>query len=287
MCEAHGLKTNARRQDPTQSLTIQDRFEGEAYRRFRELKGKIRREIEKEDGFGLKTNRGRFDFPRDSEKVSAFMDWLREQQQEGVLGVQRGVPVQRAAEQAWTRTYIERAYQQGVGHAARNMRGQGVTVDQRWVDAAFNREMHADRVGIAYTRAYQQLQGITEAMDQAISRELASGIAQGLNPRDIARNLNNRVDSIGIARARTMARTEVVHAHAEASLNAYEEAGIEGVETVAEWSTAGDDLVCPICEDLEGTTIPLNDAHGIIPIHPNCRCAWLPKVVNGTGIELR
>lgn len=284
----HGLHVHAdNRTDPTQTTTLRNRFEGEAYRRFRRLKGRIRKQIEEEDGFGLRTNRGRFEFERDEEKVSAFMEWLREAQREEILTVEQGTPVNRAGRKAWTQTYIETAYQSGIAQAGKKMRGAGVEVADRWVDSAFNRPIHADRVGLAYTRAYQELEGITEAMDQQISRELAQGIAEGRNPRDIARALNNRVDKIGVTRARTLARTEVIATHAEASLNAYEEAGVEGVDAQAEFSTAGDARVCPECESLEGTTRSINEARGVIPVHPNCRCAWIPKINNPEGIELR
>jgi hypothetical protein len=40
--------------------------------------------------------------------------------------------------------------------------------------------------------------------------------------------------------------------------------------------TAGDDRVCPICEDLEGITYTVEEASSVIPAHPNCRCAFVP-----------
>ena len=286
-CCGHLHANAVLRTDPTRTTTLRKQFEAEFYKRFRRLKGRIRREIEKEDGFGLKTNRGRFDFPRSDQKVAGFMAWLREAQREELIGVSEGVPIDRAAQQVWASSYIESAYRRGVNQSASRMRSAGAVVDDRWVDTAFNRPIHADRLGLAFMRAYNELEGITEAMDQQISRALAQGLADGLSPRDIARNLNNRVDKIGITRARTLARTEVVSAHAEASLNSYEEAGIEGVEVEAEFSTADDDLVCPECDALQGRTFTMDEARGMIPVHPNCRCTFIPKITNGTGIELR
>ena len=41
--------------------------------------------------------------------------------------------------------------------------------------------------------------------------------------------------------------------------------------------TAGDDKVCPICEDLsEGGPYTINRARALIPAHPKCRCAFVP-----------
>lgn len=45
--------------------------------------------------------------------------------------------------------------------------------------------------------------------------------------------------------------------------------------------TAGDDLVCPDCEDLEsGGPYSIDEARSLIPAHPWCRCAFVP-----TGAE--
>lgn len=288
----NSLKVNAAfRVDPTRTKTIRAKYSAEMNNRFRELKGKIRKQLIELDGFGLKTNKGRFEFDRSSEKVGSFMDWLREQADMGILGVSRGTPIARAAESSWQNTYIQGAYKAGVIQSASQLRKGGATVDQRWVDGAFMRPIHADRVGIAYTRAFTDLQGITAEMDKQISRELARGLAEGEGPPAIARRINDRVDKVGMSRAKLLAQTETINAHAEASLNSYQEAGVEGVEVLAELATAGDGDVCDDCLSLEmqveadgGWT--LDQARGVIPVHPRCRCAWLPKVVNGTGIVL-
>lgn len=41
--------------------------------------------------------------------------------------------------------------------------------------------------------------------------------------------------------------------------------------------TAGDDKVCPVCEDIaENGPYTVNEARSLIPAHPNCRCAFIP-----------
>lgn len=280
----------ALRTDPTRTTTLRKQFEAEFYKRFRRLKGRIRREIDKEDGFGLKTNRGRFDFPRSDQKVAGFMEWLRDAQQQELIGVSRGVPIDRAARQAWTSTYIDTAYQRGVQQAGARMRAEGAQVAPEWVERAFTRPIHADRMGLAFIRTYSELEGITDAMDQQISRVLAQTLADGRSgptaAKELAQIINGRVDKVGLTRARMLARTEVISAHAEAGLNSYEEAGIEGVEVEAEWLTAAD--ACPLCVDAASAgPYTIQEARGMIPLHPNCRCSFAPRIVNGTGIELR
>jgi len=48
---------------------------------------------------------------------------------------------------------------------------------------------------------------------------------------------------------------------------------------MAEWQTAGDERVCPLCEPLDGTVMTIEEARGLIPRHPNCRCMWVPANV--------
>ncbi len=302
-----------RRVDPTQTGAIRARFVADMRKRFRAIKDVIWEAIVEQDVLGagiapsgkqkltalefLKTwgrnvigdqapGPNAFAFSRSADRIAAFMEWLRMENAMNILQVSVGTPVRNAAAASWMNVYIDTAYRKGVRDAGAKMKVGGARISSGWVGNALNRPIHADRVGLIYTRVFSELKGITEAMEQKISRVLAQGMAEGMNPRLIANNLVSEVDKITNTRAEVLARTEVISAHAEASLNAYEEAGIEGVEVEAEWSTAGDDRVCPECEDYEGKTFAMNEARNLIPLHPNCRCAWIPLVVNGTGITL-
>lgn len=275
------------RQDPTRTTLIRRRYEADLVRRFQRVRKAIRETVQAEDGFGLKAN-SRFDFPRSADKIDAFMRWLEDMERQDILEVSRGMPISTAASTSWQNVYINSAYQKGIAQAAGLMRSQGAEIEQRWIDAGFLRPIHADRIGIIYTRAYNELEGITDAMDQQISRVLAQGLAEGRSPKSIADDLVDRVDKIGITRARMMARTEIIGAHAEATLNSYEEAGVEGVDLLEEFATAGDAQVCPKCRELAAAgPYTLGEARGLIPAHPRCRCAWLPIVKDASGIVLR
>ena len=282
--------------DPTKTTTVRRQFLAEVTRRFRELSRRIREVIVEQDGFGLtnpdpnviplRANRGQFEFIRSSEKIEAFLRWLQAAQASAILEIIPGRPITRSGQVAWADKYIETAYQRGIADAGRKLRGAGVIVDDGWIRNAFNRPIHADRLGLIFTRVFNELKGITEAMDQRISRTLAIGIGEGLGAQAIARELADEVSKIGITRAKVLARTEVIAAHAEATLNSFEEAGVDGVEVESEFATAGDSKVCPQCQGLEGRRFTLSEARGIIPVHPNCRCAWLPVVKEGSGIVL-
>lgn len=85
------------------------------------------------------------------------------------------------------------------------------------------------------------------------------------------------IDSVGEifgeARAGRIAVTETTRLYAEGNRIAYAEVGIKQVE----WHTVRDDIVCPVCEPLDGFVMDLGDEEEVPPAHVNCRC-WLAPV---------
>ena len=92
-------------------------------------------------------------------------------------------------------------------------------------------------------------------------------------------------------RARRIATTEVTKLYAEGNQAAWKESGVVGENR---WMTAQDELVCPICEPLDGMAVPLGDngftseagGMGITgpPAHINCRC-WLQPIVDEESVR--
>jgi len=230
-------------------------------------------EITPEEAVATITAR-QYAFMRSGEKVDAFMAWLSEMEKEQILEVTYRFGGIRGVEEAWTDTYIQSAYQKGIISSRQRMRAKGIDIPMfeesvGSLAGLFNTPFFADRVGLLFTRTFNELKGVTNAMDQQISRVLAQGMAEGKHPLEIARMLNNRVDKIGITRARMIARTEIIRAHHLASINEYRNAGIIGVEVLAEWMTAGTG-VCELCAPLEGKIFSLDTIENMIPAHPNC-----------------
>ena len=279
--------------DPTRTLSLRRSFEADVKRRFNKLKRAIIQAVAMDDIFGLKSRSPvtlnqdlgprQFEFMRSDAKVKAFMDWLKEMERKHILTTTTGFGV--VGEQLWTNTYIQSSYQRGMSRARQELKRMGYDVPEAQgfipggqdpVVAAFNAPFHADRVALAYTRTFSELQGITAVMDQQISRVLAQGLAEGISPYQIARNIVDRVDKIGVTRARMLARTEVVSAHHQATINEYEQWGVKGVHVMAEWLTAGFG-VCPVCLSLAAKSpYTLQEIRGLIPVHPNCRCTTIP-----------
>jgi SPP1 gp7 family putative phage head morphogenesis protein len=264
------------RGDPTRTLTLRKRYESEIYKRFRRLKGDIRTSIVTNDCFALKqpvTNAPlgsrQFAFERDSAKVVLFLEWLQKQVDNNILEVYYGNQLGSSIEEAWMNMYIRTSYEKGIGRGQQEMLSAGYTIPATVSSAtAMQMPFHIDRVGLLYTRNFTGLKGITDEMSKQIAEILAEGMATGEGPLELARRINNRVDKIGLTRAKTLARTEMIRSHSDAMLLEFENWGVAGVSVLAEWITAGDARVCPLCKPKQGKIYSLEQAAGMIPFHP-------------------
>jgi len=250
--------------------------------------------------------RAQFDFPTSAEKVGAFMDWLSKQQDEGILEVLTMPRVGASLGDPWTNMYVKDTYGRGVARARYDLTGSGYPVPTLEASgglvASMSTPFHMDRLGVLYTRAFDGLKGITSAMDMQISHVLAQGLADGDNPIRLARKMSHVIsgmgDDLGVKdtlgrfipaerRARMLARTEVIRAHAQAQLQEFKNWGVAGVNVMAEWVTAGFN-VCPLCLDLASKgPYTIEQAMGMIPAHPHCRCAWRPEPVENKEVKLQ
>lgn len=273
------------RRDPARLTGLRRQILAEINRRYAKLQREIRELIITEDAFGLKPRNlslnTRWQFLTNPNKLKAFQEWLTGKINEGVLGTtQTG--------ESWIGKYITSAYKKGVMNsffAARKklaaVKGddfiQGASSE--FLRGSFGGPVALEKVQLLATRSYEQLKGVTQQMSSSMSRVLAQGVADGKNPYALVNELSKET-GISKARAARVGRTEIMHAHSEGQLDSYEKLGVEELGVLAEWSTAGDDRVCPICKPLEGGIFTIEEARGLIPRHPNCRCTWIPANVS-------
>jgi SPP1 gp7 family putative phage head morphogenesis protein len=291
--------------------------------RFDALTVMIKKVIVDMDVFGLGVvdyasppleNPGRraFAFPRVDQKVNAFMEWLRQQEERGLLETAYFHRIGPSVEEAWTNLYIYDSYKRGVIRARQELKKSGYnipTVDESGgIDAILGTPFHIDRVGLIFTRAFEQLRGITSQMDTVISSVLGQGMADGDSAAVLARKLIAVINGSGLGelgleisyinprtgrlvsywmpakqRAQILARTEIIRAHHMANIQEYKNWAAEGVTVIAEWGTAGDARVCEYCAGLDGKRFSLKEIEHMIPVHPQCRCIAIPIEVDKKG----
>ena len=230
----------------------------------------------------------RWRFLTDQAKVVEFRTWLETQVQADIIG---GIQA-RQVEEAWWKAYVEQGYRKGGARAFDDariaLRAAASGSEQlafyhgtreQFLRTAFGRPASIEKVKLLTGRVYTELKGVTDSMGQQLTRTLADGFVRGESPRTIGRNINRDVTKITRTRATTIARTEVIRAHAEGQLDSLEEMGMDEVGVMVEWSTTGDAHVCKLCAPMQGVVFKVAEARGMIPRHPNCRCAHIPANV--------
>jgi very-short-patch-repair endonuclease/endogenous inhibitor of DNA gyrase (YacG/DUF329 family) len=243
-----------------------------------------------------------FDFPTTQAKKEAFLKWLKKQEDLDILETMRIPQFGQATEAAWTDVFVKDSYQRGVQRARYEMGKAGYPVPAiggtEGIVASMSTPFHIERVGVAYSRAFDQLRGITSAMDMQISHVLAQGLADGDNPIPLAKKLLAVIDGQGLGdlgitdslgrfipaerRARMLARTEIIRAHALGTLAEAEQWGVAGVTAEVEFVNAGF-KVCPICISLQGKYYTIAEARNVIPVHPHCFISPKIPIYTSTG----
>jgi hypothetical protein len=122
-----------------------------------------------------------------------------------------------------------------------------------------------------------KIQGMTNTSLNRIGTALADGLLQGSTRREIANDLMDIVNDA--SRALTIAGTEMRSAVVSASMDLYQDSGVEKVQ----WLVAEP---CELCmENFNQSPIGIDEdwINGPPPVHPNCMCDISPYVVN-TGL---
>lgn len=109
---------------------------------------------------------------------------------------------------------------------------------------------------------------------EQLRETLADGFAAGESVPKLTKRVEEYYGTANRVRARMVARTETIAASAEGTLEGYMDAGAEQVE----FYTAIDERTCDDCMAEHGREYKTGESSGVIPLHPQCRCVWLPVV---------
>jgi SPP1 gp7 family putative phage head morphogenesis protein len=117
------------------------------------------------------------------------------------------------------------------------------------------------------------IKGLDRVGYERVGSALADSFALGLSPSRSAKLI---LDTIADpARALTIAITEGSRAQSLATMDSYNELGLEQWE----WSA---NVPCPECADNDGEIKPIGDnfssGDSEPPVHPNCKCVMLPVI---------
>lgn len=288
------IKEGTRRdRDPTLTLTIRNRLSSAYSARFKRIATQIRQRIVNENFFNgtpvtyvtqnsKKLTSNVYDYPISSQKVSEFMNYINTLIQAEIFETAIVFGAGNIDQQIWSNTYILSSYRAGLERSNSDLKKMGFANILQNPDFALtgflSAPVHLDVLRTAYTRQYESLRGITAEMSAQISQILTTGIAEGRSPLELARNIANRIDKIGITRAKRLARTEVVRTYNVAAIENYRQLDSLITEDLqVQWWTALDERVRSRHRAWHGDILTFTEALQRIG-EPNCRCALLPYI---------
>jgi hypothetical protein len=285
---------NAR--DPTQSGRIREKWQAALESRLTELYDKIPGWFD-QSSVEYETVRIR------------FTDWFRQQLFDTVLERADIEDIRRGRH--WTATYVRQSYRRGLQLARRDLQSLDTYTEFQIRQATRERKTaHKDGLRTEFNQGYA---GLRDQMSRAMD-DVGAIVREGVNNRQpvewFITEIQSYIDSDMLNAARAHANTIAVDAVNEALLTSFESIGVEQVGVApetdeadsnaqnyirlnelpdpadprtpdeAQWVTAGDDSVCPVCEALEGTVVKIENVRNkdrfLPPVHCSCRCRLLP-----------
>jgi len=275
---------------PTRTTTMQDRFAQRLRGVLSRINARSREAIIEDDLFLIREEQQTealvsdvpeeyFEFETRERRVSAFLQWLRNQLDSEfleIVGPDRN-------------QFVRAAYAEGIRNAHRQLGDLDVAFTRPDMDDLLQGAMHASSLRTLYTRTYENLVDVRDDTAQAVRDTLVEGFAEGQSPTKIARSLTDRVDKIGKHRSTLIARSEVMNAHTEGTLTRVEELNKEVDNEIAtghgKWDAAmGQPNTCAFCRKVNGVELKPSEMRGTAvqfrgdvyrlapPAHPNGRC---------------
>uniref|UniRef100_A0A6M3LBE3 Putative capsid morphogenesis protein n=1 Tax=viral metagenome TaxID=1070528 RepID=A0A6M3LBE3_9ZZZZ len=117
-------------------------------------------------------------------------------------------------------------------------------------------------------RSLTLAKSINKTTLEALRNELALGFEAGESITQLSKRIEGYFTDKAKVRAEAISRTETITAYNEGHLHRYEQ---EGVDKSEFYASVG---ACEECLPYDGQIFPTKEAHGIIPVHVNCRCRW-------------
>jgi hypothetical protein len=276
---------NSLKIDPTRTITLRRAAAALARRRYKLLSLKIKTLNDLDGGYFISppiTNEVAYRVDTIAGKIVAFESWLR--------GEITATVLTNSDEALWS-SYTTQAFGKGMRRAYDDSRrlyfaaalanGTEALAFYQGGRSEFLRNLFslpatAETLNLLTTRLLADLRSVTEAVVAATTRTLADCLTRNFPPGTTVTALLDRVDKIGRVRSEIVTHTELVRAFAEGQLLAFEHLNVTEITLLAERKIA-DGGRCGLCAGFLGKILSPAEARGLVPFHPYCRCAWIPK----------
>lgn len=279
--------------DPTNTAHIREGFIREIQRRFKRLRGLIRRSVGyQNDALNLSSNADELDNTPPGKELgkAEFVRWLKQTLGEVILETTGIAAIQQG--EHWTASYLNAATKQGWNQATGILFQKGVSTeniaDENIINLPVIKTALRGSTG-RYYKTFSELKDITDDVATELEQTLEEGFQEGWNPRKMADKMTDRVRSLENTRAVTMARTETIYSHSQASIANYKQQGVGVVNHVSRFVTP-DEKLCPFCRSIRDTAFTIPEFQSVVvewrgqtyrvgtPSHPSGRCAPSPVI---------
>ncbi|RMH01055.1 MAG: hypothetical protein D6706_02550 [Chloroflexi bacterium] len=265
------LTANARAQrDPTRSTLLRKQYVSEIRKRYTRVGTAVRDLVVNQDALGLAGGRRAGLFAEsplggDGDTLTAFDTWLM-----GIMAAE--------FDGDWQERYVRAAYMRGLALANGYAVAAGVPAFDS-PDYLLTLPPYNSRYLLHLSQQRANLKQNTEnARNKMVVALGAILLMPQIGSMEANRWLQNELKKYGRIRGEALARTGVVSVLNDAILDRLEAVGFKNVTPAVEFTTVGDERVCPTCAALDGRVYSIKEARGVIPVHISCRCSWLPFI---------
>jgi hypothetical protein len=211
--------------------------------------------------------------------VEQYMNLITLANQNAVEGIRR-ISIQRTKE----------GYFKGVTFAKQRLKPYRIEVN-------LNLPYDDPVIDVLQNRNVASFKGLTDEMSKQIGKQVTDGALQGETINQITKRITGVCD-VGVPRARTIARSELMRSVNQGVRNRYESSGIEQLKRIE----TEDERTCTTYQfHVGGKTylgcqpFPAGIGGGIFTLaeageideqqHPNCRGSWVPYIEGLTNLE--
>jgi len=267
--------------DPTRTTTLQNQFIRATNKRLNLIQKVLIESIKTNNAFGLKTNvepgdqlvLSPYQFANlsDSQKLDTYDAYIA-----AVIGAL--FMTDTATGQPYTDKWSTEAFVRGQERAnAEWIKAGGVGAPVQAGAPLSLRTPLTDQINMANKRAKTAMDGDAVKLQNRLSYAFGAALTGNMTTAQAATGIREAV-AVAKRQTKVTAKTEVVRSFNMGNVAQLETLGVEEVQVVAEWVTAGDRRVCPACRDMEGKVFPIDVIRELIPLHPGCRCVAVPEL---------
>lgn len=187
----------------------------------------------------------------------------------------------------WALGYISDEYERGTHQAFTNLSVQSPIYEQQTTLAQLlSSPAYQNQVAVAYVSTYSDWKGISDAARVDLANVISDAIGRGINPRETARIVSQRLD-VSMSRAKNIAQTEQVGALRKAQwLETDWSRDRLGLNTAVLWLSALKPTTRSWHAARHGRAYTTEEVEAFYATNGNrynCYCSQIPVLLNDDG----